>query len=414
MAEPQRILYIDCFAGAAGDMLLGALLHVGASEVRVREELARMDLHNWTLDVEPDAIQGIGGINVSVRVGGIKEGESGDHSHSHGGADSAHGHSFQSIRALLERSSLTPAVRDRSLAVFTRLAEAEGEVHGVPADEVHFHEVGAVDAIVDIVGCSAALEDLGVDRVISAPPPMARGFVQCAHGAMPLPAPATVLLLHGVPTVGASIEGELVTPTGAALLTTFADAFGGWPEMTVTCVGYGLGDKRWPDRPNLLRLVLGEQSAASSGTEVVIETNIDDMPAEWFPPLMDRLLDEGADDVWMSSIQMKKGRPGTRLSVLAPAEARARLVGTILGESSAIGVRFHAVERTKLVRRIDSIQTAHGPISVKTAWDGDVRVHAAPEFEACQQMAKKMGLPLKAIYREVERALAEDPWKESQ
>ena len=279
---------------------------------------------------------------------------------------------------------MTPAVRDRALAVFTRLAEAEGEVHGVPADEVHFHEVGAVDAIVDIVGCAAALEDLGVDRVISAPPPMARGFVQCAHGAMPLPAPATALLLEGAPTVGASIEGELVTPTGAALLVTFADAFGGWPEMIVSRVGYGLGDKRWPDRPNLLRLVLGERDREADGTEVIIETNIDDMPAEWFPPLMERLLAEGADDVWMSAIQMKKGRPGTRLSVLAPAEARPGLVGTILAESSAIGVCFHAVERTKLVRRVETVDTVHGPIAVKTAWDGDVRVHAAPEFEECQ------------------------------
>jgi hypothetical protein len=292
------------------------------------------------------------------------------------------------------------------------MAEAEGQVHGVAAEDIHFHEVGAVDAIVDIVGCVAALEDLGVDRVISAPPPMARGFVQCAHGSMPLPAPATVLLLEGVPTVGASIEGELVTPTGAALLTTFVDDFGPWPEMRVSRVGYGLGDRRWPDRPNLLRLVLGTQSVASEGSEVIIETNIDDMPAEWFPPLMERLLREGADDVWMSSIQMKKGRPGTRLSVLAPLEARSRLVAIIFGESSAIGVRFHAVERTKLVRRVEEIQTAHGMLAVKSAWDGDIRVHAAPEFEACQQMAQETGLPLKVVYREAERVLAEDPWKE--
>ena len=422
-----RILYFDCFSGIAGDMTLGALLHLGVPTEVVVRALSTLDLPSWKLEVRPGAISGISGVDVQVLVGGQKEltphhgaehgghghgghghadehGHEGEHEHGEG-HDHAHGRTFAEIRSIISSGGLSPSVCALALRAFGKLAEAEGKIHGVPPSDVHFHEVGAIDAIIDIVGSAVALDHLGVDRVVSAPPPLTRGFVDCAHGRLPLPAPATLELLRGVPVVGDDGRGELITPTGAALLTTFAHRFGPMPEMVVDRIGYGLGDARWDDRPNLLRVVLGHQPTATDLPEVLIEANIDDMSPELYGPLVDGLLADGAHDVWLTPIHMKKGRPGVTLSVLTPSDKREVAVRRILRESTSIGVRFHAVERRKLEQRQITVETALGSVRVKLGVDGEQRLNAAPEFEDCRAVAAAHGVPLKEVYRLVLLAL---------
>lgn len=473
----HRVLYVDCFSGVAGDMMLGALLHLGVPIERVRAALETLPIDGWALEARPGEISGIGGVDVQVTVGGLKErtphhhgtepgdpvpraaqesreGAGGGHSHgtghshghseahshghsearshghseahshghshshsearSHGhihtaghvgahGDDHEHGHgndhgrTMREIRQILLGGRLEAPVLALALDAFGRLAKAEGKVHGVPPDEVHFHEVGALDAIVDIVGTAAALHALGVDEVVSAPPPLGRGFVQCAHGRLPLPAPATVEILRGAPVRGDSLEAELVTPTGAALLRAMTTRFGLVPDMTVERIGYGLGDARWPDRPNLLRLVLGHRDDSHGDQELVIEANIDDMSPEVFGPLCEALLADGALDAWLCPIQMKKGRPGVLLSALVAPDRRGPVVARILRETTTLGVRIHAVERTKLARRSVVVETPWGPVRVKQGIDGDAVLNEAPELEDCLALARAHGVPLKEV-----------------
>lgn len=474
----RRVLYVDCFSGVAGDMMLGALLHLGVPLERVRAALETLPVSGWVLEARPGAVSGISGVDVQVTVGGVKErtphhhGEEGgalpsgtargprdtswlvrgeghggglahDHGHDHGhgrghGHDHGHGHghghghdhehdhshahapsgeshhgrTVGEIRRILRAGDLEAPVLALALDAFGRLADAEGRIHGVAPDDVHFHEVGALDAIIDIVGTAAALHALGVDEVISAPPPLGRGFVECAHGRLPLPAPATVEILRGAPVRGDSLEAELVTPTGAALLRAMCDRFGEVPAMTVERVGYGLGDARWPDRPNLLRLVLGHRDDSPGGQEVVVEANIDDMSPELFGPLCEALLADGALDAWLCPIQMKKGRPGVLLSALAPPDARARIVARILRETTTLGVRSHAVERTKLARRSVVAETPWGPVRVKQGVEGDAVLNEAPELEDCLALARAHGVPLKTVM-EAARTGARVPHKET-
>jgi uncharacterized protein (TIGR00299 family) protein len=400
MKSVEKTLYIDCFSGIAGDMFLGALFDVGAPRDVVEQELKKLSLEDWSLEVEPGSIDGISGVDVHVRIGGVTEFE---HRHS---PDDHHGRTYASIRDTLLASELKPAIKENALAVFECLAHAEGHVHGMAPEEVHFHEVGAVDAMIDIVGVCAAVDSLGVDRIVCAPLPMGRGFVECSHGRIPLPGPATLQILKGCPTKGVPIEGELVTPTGAALVKVLATEFGEYPEMNIEGIGYGLGDMRWPDRPNVVRLVLGMQET-SSPSEVVLEANIDDMNPEWFSPLMGRLLEAGAKDVWLTSIQMKKGRPGVQISVMASQDKAEALTMLLTRESSTIGVRSHGVERFKLDRREESVDSRFGPIRVKTAWDGDERVNMAPEYEDCLAISHREGIALKDVYMEATRAFAQ-------
>jgi len=400
MSSVEKTLYIDCFSGIAGDMFLGALFDLGVSREDVEKELRKLSLDQWTLDVEPGSIDGISGMDVHVRIGGVTEFE---HRHS---PDDHHGRTMAAIREILVSSELKPSIKERALAVFECLAVAEGHVHNVPPEDVHFHEVGAVDAMIDIVGVCTAIDLLAVDNVVCAPLPMGRGFVECAHGRIPLPGPATLEILKGCPTRGVPVEGELVTPTGAALVKVLATEYGAYPEMNIERVGYGLGDMRWPDRPNLVRLVLGTQEVLSAG-EVVLEANIDDMNPEWFAPLMDRLLEAGAKDVWLTSIQMKKGRPGVQISVTASKSDADSLTRILTRESSTIGVRSHEVQRFKLDRREEIVESCYGPIRVKTAWDGDERLNMAPEYEDCLAISQREGVALKDVYMEAYRAFSQ-------
>ena len=294
-------------------------------------------------------------------------------------------------------------MKELAQRVFRRLAEAESKVHGVALERVHFHEVGAIDSIADIVGVAIGLDYLGVDRVYASGLPFGRGFVQTAHGRLPVPAPATALLMEGIPLTADIGEGERVTPTGAAIVAALAEGFGPPPPMRHVRIGYGAGEKDFPELPNLLRLVLGESEAAqaSPGSQevLVIETQVDDMNPELFGFLMERLLGAGALDVTFSALQMKKNRPGTLVSVLADPGDLEKLSGIILSESTAIGLRYYKVRRVTLERRFEERATSLGPVRVKLLGNGRV----APEFEECRRIALEKGMPLPEVYRIVER-----------
>jgi len=383
----MKILYFDCFAGIAGDMTVAALLELGLPLDTLRAGLAALPFSGYTLESAPVQRHGIAGTSFKVLLTG---------------ADQPHRH-YSGIAAMIEAAPLNPRVKELSQRIFRRLAEAEAQVHGVALERVHFHEVGAVDSIADIVGVAIGLDYLGVDRVYSSGLPFGRGFVQTAHGRLPVPTPATALLMEGIPLSGDIGEGERVTPTGAAILAALAEGFGPPPPMLPQAIGYGAGEKDFPELPNLLRLVLGESPSAGAGAQsqevLVIETQLDDMNPELFGFLMERLLGAGALDVTFSALQMKKNRPGTLVSVLAEPGDLDKLSGIILSESTAIGLRYHPTRRITLSRRIEERATSLGPVRVKLLGNGRV----APEFEECRRIALERGLPLFEVYRTVER-----------
>jgi uncharacterized protein (TIGR00299 family) protein len=315
---------------------------------------------------------------------------------------------LRTIRALLSRSSLSRPVAERAGRVFARLAEAEGRVHGIPAERVHFHEVGAADAIGDIVSVCAALDWLGARPVTASPLPLGTGTVETEHGTLPLPAPATLDLLRGIPTYPAGIEWETVTPTGAALLATLADGFGELPAMTPRSLGYGAGEQREGGVPNALRCVIGEPDTGLATDVVrVIETNLDDMSPEHLPFLLESLLEAGALDASLSPLAMKKGRPGQLLRVIAEPEKADALARLVLLESTALGVRVHTAPRLKLARESRQVETPYGRIAVKAARAPDGRWVVSPEYEACARAARRSGAPLREVWRAAERAAEE-------
>jgi hypothetical protein len=305
---------------------------------------------------------------------------------------------WRGIRELLAAAPIEPGVLGRARAIFTRLAEAESKVHCMPADDVHFHEVGAVDAIVDIVGTAAALEHLGANVVVS-PLPMGRGFVRAQHGVLPLPPPAVVECLAGLPTYDAGIDFELVTPTGAAIVAALAEP-GAVPELRVDAVGYGAGSRVLADRPNLLRIVLGEPVHAAAGDEVIVlEATIDDTSPELWEYALERLFEAGAKDAWLEPVVMKKSRPGVTLRVLAAPGDRDRLAAVVFAETSTIGLRWTPWRRLVLPRETRTVETEYGTVAVKIATAPDGTVNVAPEFEACRRLARARGVALKLVYQ---------------
>lgn len=383
----MRIAYFDVFLGASGDMILGTLVDAGVPVERLQETIDRLYLPEPVqITAQPASHHGLRGTRVTVRS-----------------AESHHHRRLADIIRILEAADLEAAVRDQALMVFQRLAEAESRAHGVPIEEVHFHEVGALDAIADIVGVVAGLRWLGIERVVCSPLPVSHGLGRGAHGPLPLPAPGTLALLEGVPIRGLEVEGETLTPTGAALLTTLANEFGPCPEMRLERVAYGVGQKEFPEAPNLLRLLIGEEGAdhveARKERLRLLEANIDDMNPEWFGPLTQALLEEGALDVWLTPIYMKKGRPGTLLSVLARAEDAAHLRAKVLAETTTLGIRELEVTRWPLPRRVESVQTPFGEIRVKLAEFAPGRWKASPEHEDCLRAARAAGVPLREVYQ---------------
>ncbi|HJV34388.1 nickel pincer cofactor biosynthesis protein LarC [Geomonas sp.] len=383
----MKIAYFDCFAGIAGDMTVAALLELGLPLETLREELDKLPLSGYALDSSRASRHGVSGTSFKVTL--LKE-------------DQPHRH-YSGIAAMIEASSLKPRVKELAQRIFRRLAEAEAAVHGVPLERVHFHEVGAIDSIVDIVGTAIGLDYLGIDKVYASALPFGRGFVQTAHGRLPVPAPATAHLLQGIPLAGDIGEGERVTPTGAAIVAALAEGFGAPPAMTAGQIGYGAGEKDFAELPNLLRVVLGEVAAARDEEEVlVIETHIDDMNPELFGFLMERLLQAGALDVAFSPLQMKKNRPATRLTVIARKPELDALSSLILSESTAIGLRYYPVRRITLAREVRERETSLGTVRVKVLEGGRV----TPEYDSCREIALARSLPLIEVYRIVERETA--------
>jgi uncharacterized protein (TIGR00299 family) protein len=424
----MKVLYIDCFSGIAGDMMLGALLDLGLPRQLLDESLATLGLDGWHLHVSRAKRHGIVGTDVQVHGHdhhhhspdtqgehaesdhGSTDHVHGDHTHgdhTHGDAEGhehAHGRTWREIRTLIETSGLTVGARTLASAMFERLAVAEGKLHDMPPEDVHFHEVGALDAIVDICGAAIGLDWLGADIIVCDPLPVPRGFVKCAHGRMPLPAPATLELMRGAAILEVDETGELVTPTGATIATTNATRYGSMPSMVVERIGYGVGDRDPAHRPNLLRLVVGEV-AGEMGEDRLLETNIDDMTPELLGHVTDRLFAAGAVDVWLTPIQMKKGRPGHCLSVLCSAARQAAVVGALVSESTTIGVREIPLSRHKLERRLVTLDTRFGPVTVKLAYDGSTLVNAAPEYEDCRRVALAHPAPLKDVLRATQAAI---------
>jgi uncharacterized protein (TIGR00299 family) protein len=391
----MRIAYLDAFSGVSGDMTVGALLHLGLPLDAVRDAIGALGLHGVAVSSERVERSGIVATKFHVRVHGAHPDPPGGHGTPHGHAHRA----WRDIRALLERSVLDARVRDTAVAVFAALAAAEGRVHGVPADDVAFHEVGALDAIVDVVGAALGFVHLGVDAVHASPLPMGQGRVRAAHGPLPVPAPAVVELLRGRAVRLEDGASELVTPTGAAIVAALArpDAV---PELRIEAVGWGAGDRTLADRPNLLRVVVGE-AVTPAGTDdvVVLETTIDDMSPQLYEHVLERLLGAGARDVFLVPVVMKKSRPATLLRVLAAPVDRDRLAAIVFAETTTIGLRFATWRRLVLPREERTVETPYGPVRVKVAHAPDGTPNVAPEFEDCRRLAVERGVPLKVVHQ---------------
>jgi pyridinium-3,5-bisthiocarboxylic acid mononucleotide nickel chelatase len=388
----MKILFLDPFSGISGDMMLGLLVDLGVPISAIEEELHKLPVAGYRIAVRREERMAISGTRAEVTC---------DEEHHH--------RTWLDIDRMLASSHLLPGVKELSRRIFRRIGVAEGAVHGVPLESVHFHEVGAVDSIVDIVGAAAGLALLGADRIVCAPLPLSRGMIRTAHGTFPLPAPATAAILQGIPVIDAGSDRELVTPTGAAIAAEIA-AFGPMPAMTLAATGYGVGGWQLPDRPNLLRGLLGDVEEAGNPAidrVAVLETHLDDANPEWLGALMDHLLAAGALDVGFAPLQMKKNRPGTRLTVVAPPERSGSLARLILRESSATGVRHQEMGRLKLGRREETVLTPLGEARIKLLYEGNELLRITPEFDSCQKLAHSSGLPLPEVYRIVERAADE-------
>ncbi|MGE5126489.1 MAG: nickel pincer cofactor biosynthesis protein LarC [Betaproteobacteria bacterium] len=384
-----RVVYFDCASGAAGDMLLGAVVDLGLPLEKLREELAKLSLAGYRVEASRVVRSGLAATRVEV----VAEASSQPHRH------------LSHVLAILERSSLAPTVKERAGALFRRLAEAEAAVHGTSPEKVHFHEVGAIDSIVDIVGGVVALEWLDASRFVASPLNVGTGTVTMSHGTFAVPPPAVARLVTGIPVYGEG-EGELLTPTGALLVTAFAGSYGPLPALRIEKVGHGAGGRDTRGRPNVLRLIVGEAAEApetiaaaapESERVLVLETELDDTPPQLLGPLVDRLLAQGALDAFFTPVQMKKGRPGVLVTVIAPPSAQEALEELLFRETTTLGVRRQEWLRTALERETATVQTAYGPIRVKIGRRRGAVYNAWPEFDDCQRAAGEKGVAIKEV-----------------
>ena len=376
-------------------MFLGALIDLGVSEDALRAELAKLKLPGYTISTRRVVKQ-----NISATKFDCEEEHHAHHHHEH------EHRGYTEIAGMITGSALRESAKRRALSVFQRIGEAEAKIHNVPLEKIHFHEVGAVDSIVDIVGACIALELLGVDEVQASPPRLGSGFVETAHGRFPVPAPATLEILRGIPTQSSDEPVEHVTPTGAALLAEFCTRFGAMPAMSIEKIGYGAGTRDLEKTPNVLRAIVGETRSETGDTIAVIETNIDDMNPQLFGDVMERLLAAGALDVFFTSIQMKKNRPGTLLTVLCERYDVDRMTELLLTHTTSFGVRVHEAQRRKLAREIVKVKTKFGEIEVKVGRLAGKVVSRSPEYESCKQAAAKAGVAVKDVYEEALRGVA--------
>lgn len=390
----MRQIYFDCFSGISGDMVIASLLDAGLKIEELQEGLSSLGLEGYEIRAEKTSRRHLSATNFFVEVADEPQPKE---------------RGLVQILELLDASRLSPAVKDKAKSIFTGLAEAEAEIHSTIPEKIHFHEVGAIDAIVDVVGALIGLERLEIDEVYSSPVNAGGGFVECRHGVLPVPAPAALKLLEGVPIYSRGPQAELVTPTGAVLLTSLAKSFGPLPPQRILCHGYGAGKRDFPEWPNLLRVIIGEPTEAYSGDEVVVmSTTIDDMNPENFEYLIDLLLEKGALDAYLTPVQAKKTRPGTLLTVLCRPEDEAAMASILFAESTTFGVRYHREARLKLDRTIMEVTTEWGVVRVKVGAAGEKLLTVSPEFEDCKGLARANGVPLRLVYDEARnRAMKE-------
>jgi len=392
-----RAAYFDCYSGISGDMILGCLVDLGVNINDIRKALKKIDLKGYKLQAKKVQRNSLACTQIIVSIDKPKH----QNSHPH--------RSYSSIKKLIEQSGLPSKVKNNSIEIFKRIAKVEAQIHNTTIEKIHFHEVGGMDSIIDIVGGVWAIESLKLDKIYSSPLNVGEGFVDCAHGRLPVPAPATLKLLKGIPVFSSGVETELTTPTGAAMIGFYAEKFQSMPTMSISEDGYGAGSRIIASIPNLLRIFVGEIISNESNELVVIETNIDDMNPEIFEAVMESLFKAGALDVYFSAIIMKKNRPATKISVLAECKKREILSKILLTETSSFGVRFQNVDRLILDREVHKLQTPYGLIKIKLGkLDGKI-VQAAPEFDDCKKASRAEKLPVKKIYDEVQ-ALAQKKW----
>ena len=377
----MRILYLDCSAGIAGDMLLGALVDAGASTEYIRDQLERIDMHGWDLTFEEIERGGLRSLKAKVNV------------------DEELGRTNEQVKNLVESAGLDAPVAGGALEIFALMAEAEARVHGTDIADTHFHEVGTTDALVDVVGCIAALESLDIDRVVASRVAVGSGRAKSAHGLLPIPAPATIdILARANAPILSGGDGELATPTGAALVATLADDFKGLPEMTPLAIGSGAGSRE-RDVPNIVRAIVGHEEGDPDEQRVVVEANIDDMVPELFPHVIERLLEEGADDAWVTPIVMKKGRPAFTLSALVTSAGEPAIARVFFTETTTLGLRTRPVDKRSLARDWVLVQVEGSPVQVKIGhFEGKV-TSVAPEYDDAVAAARSSGIPLKDVYR---------------
>ncbi len=453
----MKIAYFDCFSGIAGDMALAALLDCGVLLDDLKAGLASLPVEGWDIVAESVLRSGIHAVSVSISQHGVTDAaelaamsvapiangsfaasheeshHGGQHPHAHRARadqdekiqqDEAHrtqfdtddhhehehshhhhGRSMREIRDIIEKSALNPKVKANSLQIFEKIAVAEAYLHHSTPDEIHFHEIGGLDSLLDIVGVAWCLNFLGIEAIYASALPLSSGWVDCAHGRMPVPAPATLELLKGAPWTPTDIRGELVTPTGAGILAALCKGFGPAPAMTMEKIGLGAGKKEFPDRPNILRVSIGETTDSNriagleTDTLCLLETNIDDMNPQLFEAVFESLFEKGALDVWTTPIAMKKGRPAQKLSVLCPQNARDAILRAILRETTTLGVRVSHVERLSLKREFETVQTQFGEVKVKIArWDEENLRRAHPEWEDVKRLARERGVSAREVF----------------
>lgn len=381
------LAYVDCFAGISGDMCLGALINAGWPVERLQTVIQALKLPDVSASVESVSKHGIAGTQVRI----------------HSPSDQPH-RGLNELGMIIKAAGLTEEIQRQAWAVLQALGEAESQVHGVPIEQIHFHEVGAVDTLVDIVGTVTALHDLNIDTVYSTPLPWSHGTIRTAHGILPVPPPAVAALLKGIPVVGVDVQGEMVTPTGAALVRTLAKDFVPMPALLIQRIGYGAGTREWPDRPNLLRVVIGQAEGQAAIKEITTETlallacNIDDMNPQWYGPLMQMLLDAHALDVWLTPVQMKKNRPGTVIQVLCQIPDAMQLRDLLLRHTTTLGVRQDTLTRYALNRQIQSVQTPFGPVRVKIAFLPDGTRRVMPEHDDCVVRASEHSVSIREVW----------------
>lgn len=383
-------------------MVLGAVVDIGVDPRKLKSELTKLKLDaEFNLHFKKTEKLGISGTRAVVEISKLNKTEK-HNNHSHG--PSRH---LSDILNLIDSSALNSIIREKSKKIFDKLAEAESKVHNKDKEKVHLHEVSGIDSIVDIVGAVIGIEELGVKRIYASPMSLGRGFVKCAHGKMPVPVPGTMELLKGVPIHQTDIPKELVTPTGAAIITTLADEFGVMPKMTLTNIGYGAGTRDLDMQPNLLRVCIGEMPSLSEATDSIeiIETNVDDMSPEITGYVMDKLFDNGALDVFFVPLFMKKGRPAIQINVLCQSTNRDKLIKVLLTETTTFGVRFFPADRIILKRDIVEIDTTWGPVRVKRGYLNDKAIKTVPEYEDCRSIAENNGIPLQTVFQEVLRKI---------